>query len=266
MQDLNPVLDQVADLIVGSKRVVVFTGAGVSTESGIPDFRSPGGIWSKYDPDDFTYDKFLHDPTSRKKHWDLLRGPAFAEAQPNPAHKAIAELERIGKLDCVITQNVDDLHQKAGNTPERVFELHGNLKWAVCLACGRRYSSQEVRRWLDSGVEVPDCPACQGLLKPAAIFFGEQLPVATLQAAIEHSRACDLMLVIGSTLVIYPAASMPYYARESGAKLVIINMTSTPIDAEAAVIIHNKAGVVMPRVVERVKAKLGWQGNFACGG
>jgi NAD-dependent deacetylase len=256
-QQVQPLIDAAAELIAHSKKVVVFTGAGMSTESGIPDFRSPGGIWSKYDPEDFTYQKFLVDPGARRKHWELIGGSLFFAAQPNPAHYAIAELERIGKLECVITQNVDDLHQRAGNAHDRVFELHGNLNWAVCLECGQRFSSEEVRRWLESGIEVPDCPACHGVLKPAAVFFGEPLPVGVLQAATECARTCDLMLVIGSTLVVYPAAYMPSYALEAGARLIIINMSPTPLDREANVLIRGKAGEVMPLVVAGVKARLG---------
>ncbi len=249
-------IDAAAELIARSKKVVVFTGAGVSTESGIPDFRSPGGIWSKYDPEDFTYQKFLTDPGARRKHWELIGGSFFSAAQPNPAHYAIAELERMGKLECVITQNVDDLHQRAGNARHRVLELHGNLNWAVCLDCSRRFSSEEVRRWLESGTEVPDCPACRGVLKPAAVFFGEPLPEAVLQAATECARTCDLMLVMGSTLTVYPAAYMPSYALEARARLIIINMSPTPLDREATILISGKAGEVMPLVVAGVKARL----------
>ncbi|MDP2744800.1 MAG: Sir2 family NAD-dependent protein deacetylase, partial [Dehalococcoidia bacterium] len=241
-QQTGHLIDAAAELIARSKRTVAFTGAGVSTESGIPDFRSPGGIWSKFDPEDFTYQKFLADPGARRKHWELIRGSFSATARPNPAHYAIAELGRMGKLECVITQNVDDLHQRAGSQGQKVFELHGNLKWAVCLSCHERYSSDEVARWLESGVEVPDCPACHGVLKPAAVFFGESLPVAVLQAATEHARACDLMLVIGSTLTVYPAAYMPVYALESGARVIIVNLSPTPLDRDAAVLIRGKAG------------------------
>jgi len=166
-------------------------------------------------------------------------------------------MERMGKLECVITQNVDDLHQQAGSSREKVFELHGNLKWAVCLSCHKRYSSDEVTGWLESGEEAPDCPACHGVLKPAAVFFGESLPEAALEAAAGQSRACDLILVIGSTLTVYPAAYMPVYALESGARLVIVNLSATPLDREAAVLIRGKAGEVLPLIVERLKARTG---------
>ncbi len=242
-----------AGLIRGAKRLVVFTGAGISTESGIPDFRSPGGIWERFDPDDFTYDKFVSSPASRRKQWQMLReGLLTSEAQPNAAHIAIAELHRRGKLDCVITQNVDNLHQKAGVPAEKVFELHGNMQWAVCLSCHRRYPFALIKERLDGGEEVPDCEACHGILKPDAVFFGEALPEAVVTAATYHSNHCDLFLVIGSSLVVYPAAYMPVYAVSAGAKLVIINLSATPMDEQATVVIRAKAGEVMSQVVREL--------------
>ena len=255
-QNLDALAGKVADLIINAKRVVVFTGAGVSTESGIPDFRSPGGIWSRFDPDDFTYQKFIRDPEVRKKQWQMLgEGLLTTGAKPNPAHYAIAELDRLGKLDCVITQNVDNLHQKAGVPADKVFELHGNMQWAVCLSCGRRYPFEQIKARLDKGEEIPDCEVCHGLLKPDAVFFGEQLPQKVLEEATHRSSNCDLFIVIGSTLVVYPAAYMPIYATQAGAKLVIINLSSTPMDREAAVLIRAKAGEAMSRMIERVREK-----------
>jgi len=255
-EDLDILADRVADLIIDAKRVVVFTGAGISTESGIPDFRSPGGIWSRFDPDDFTYQKFVGDPEARGRHWRMLReGGLTAEAKPNAAHYAIAELDKLGKLDCVITQNIDNLHQKAGVPDERVFELHGNMQWVVCLRCGRRYPLAQVSARLERGEENPDCEDCHGLLKPAVVFFGESLPEEVLREATLRSSHCDLFIVIGSTLVVYPAAYMPAYAVESGAKLVIINLSATPMDGQAAVLMRTKAGEAMSRVVQRVKEK-----------
>ena len=143
-RDLEVLVEKVADLILGSRKMVVFTGAGISTESGIPDFRSPGGIWDRFDPDDFTYDKFVSNSESRRKQWRMLgEGIMTDKAMPNAAHIAIAELDRLGKLDCVITQNVDNLHQKAGVPDDKVFELHGNMQWVVCLDCGRRWHSEQ---------------------------------------------------------------------------------------------------------------------------
>ncbi|MBA7495156.1 NAD-dependent protein deacetylase [subsurface metagenome] len=256
-ENLDVLADRVADLIINAKRVVIFTGAGVSTESGIPDFRSPGGIWERFDPEDFTYQKFVRDPETRKKQWQMLRGGELAtEPKPNPAHYAIAELDRLGKLDCVITQNVDNLHQRAGVPDDKVFELHGNMQWVVCLSCGRRYPIEQIKTRLDEDEEIPDCEACHGILKPDAVFFGEALPEKVLREATYHSSHCALIIVIGSTLIVYPAAYMPIYAVESGAKLVIINLSSTPMDKQAAVLLRAKAGETMPRIVERVREKM----------
>jgi len=243
-------------LIVSARKLVVFSGAGISTESGIPDFRSPGGIWERFDPDDFTYQKFVSDPEARRKQWQLLgEGHLTTEAQPNLAHYAIAELDEMGRLDCVITQNVDNLHQKAGVPAEKVFELHGNMQRAVCLNCGRLYSFEQIKLRLDGGEEIPDCEACHGMLKPNAVLFGEQLPYEVLTEAGNRSSGCDLFIVVGSTLVVYPAAYMPIYAVQAGARLVIVNLSSTPMDGEADVLINAKAGEAMSRIVNKVREK-----------
>jgi NAD-dependent deacetylase len=255
-QDLNALAEKVADLILKSHKLVIFTGAGISTESGIPDFRSPGGIWDRFDPDDFTIDKFLTNPDSRRKQWRIFReGILSDKALPNAAHIAIAELHRLGKLDCVITQNIDNLHQKAGVPDEKAFELHGNMQWAICLDCGRRYSFDEIKSRLESGEDIPVCQACRGILKPDIVMFGEPLPYEVLQEASRRSRAADLFIVIGSTLIVYPAAYMPIYAVQSGAKLVIINLSATPMDKQASVLINAKAGDSMAAIVNKVKEK-----------
>ena len=255
---LQTATDKLAGLIVESKRLVVFTGAGISTESGIPDFRGPDGLWSKYDPDEFTYQKFIKDREVRKKYWQMVTGVfSLDNAQPNMAHYAIAELEKLGKLDCIVTQNVDDLHQKAGNSRNKVLELHGNVQWTRCLSCGQRYPIAEIRRWLDQGVEVPECQSCKGIIKTEGISFGEPLPQDVLQEAMRRSSACDIFIVIGSTLLVTPAAYMPQYALQSKAKLGIINLGSTPLDRQAHLLIPGKAGEVMPLVITKVKDKLG---------
>ena len=257
-QDLETLTDKVADLIIKSRKLVVFTGAGISTESGIPDFRSPGGIWDRFDPEDFTYQKFVSDLESRRRQWRMLReGVLTGAASPNPAHDAIAELNRLGRLDCVITQNIDNLHQKAGVPDDRVFELHGNMQWAVCLDCGRRYAFSEIKPRLEKGEEIPDCEACQGMLKPDIVMFGEQLPSQVLHEASQRAYGCDLFIVIGSTLVVYPAAYMPIYATSAGARLVIINLSSIPMDHQATVLIRAKAGETMSKIVQKVREKTG---------
>jgi NAD-dependent deacetylase len=247
-------IERLAQLIIQSKKAIVFTGAGISTESGIPDFRSPGGIWSRYDPEDFTIQRFLSSPAARKTIWRMsIEGGLLTEAEPNLAHHAVAELHRLGKLDCVITQNIDSLHQKAGVPEDKVFELHGNVRWVVCLSCRRRFPMPEVLQRIKGGIEVPDCPDCQGILKPDAVFFGEALPQEALREAIRRAQNCDLFIVIGSTLVIYPAAYIPTYATNAGAKLAIVNLTPTPFDHYAAVVIRGKAGETMSKVMEEVR-------------
>jgi len=257
-QNLETLTEKVADLIVNAERVVVFTGAGHSTESGIPDFRSPGGIWDRFDPDDFTYQKFVSSPDSRRKQWQLLWGGRLTkEIEPNPAHYAIADLDRLGKLDCIITQNVDNLLQKAGVPADKILELHGNMQWVICLSCGERYPLAQIKARLDAGEEVPDCEVCHGILKPDIVMFGEALPEAVLNEATFHSGHCDLFIVIGSSLVVYPAAYMPVYAVEAGARLVIINLGPTPMDDEAAVLIRAKAGETMSAIIRKVTEKTG---------
>ncbi len=256
-QELEILADKVAELIINAKRVVVFTGAGVSTESGIPDFRSPGGFWEKHDPDDFTYQKFISNPDSRRKQWQAFRERFLTGgAKPNPAHHAIAELDRLGKLNCVITHNVDGLHREAGVPAGKVFELHGNMQSVVCLNCGQRYPFEQIKARLDKGEEIPDCESCHGMLKPDVVLFGESLPEEVLKEATSRAYDCDLFIVIGSTLIVYPAAYMPMYAADAGAKLVIINLSSTPMDQQASVLIRAKAGEAMAKIIKQVKAKI----------
>jgi len=256
---LEATSEEIARLIFQSQRIVVFTGAGISTESGIPDFRGPDGLWTKVDPSDFTYQKFVADREVRKRIWQLntSMGFAFDGVEPNLAHRAIAELEQLGKLDCVITQNVDGLHQKAGNSEDRVLQLHGTMQWVKCIGCGERHRFEEVKQWIEGGVEVPECLQCGGILKPDAVFFGEAMPVWETEEAARRSGSCDLCIVIGSTLVVYPAGLMPQYAVNAGAKLVIINDGETALDHVADVRIAARAGEVMTRTMEKLKEKLG---------
>lgn len=253
---IEKAVNEIARSIVESRRLVVFTGAGASTESGIPDFRSPGGVWTKFDPEDFTIQKFLSSPSIRKKQWRILiESGLLADAQPNRVHRAVAVLEKMGRLDCIITQNVDNLHQEAGNSPATVFELHGNMNRARCLACGGTYPMADVLKQLDRAGE-PHCELCEGMLKPDVVFFGEALPAAVLQEATRRAASCDLFIVIGSSLVVYPAAYMPAYAKEAGAKLVIINASTTPYDLQAEVLVNARAGDVMEKVIEKLGYKI----------
>ncbi len=242
-----------AELVGESSTIVVFTGAGVSTESGIPDFRSPGGIWSKYQPVEFG--EFLAKREARERYWIRSREtyPSLAEAQPNPAHLAIVELERMGKLDCVITQNIDGLHQKAGNSPEKVIELHGNTHWVECLNCNHWSPRSKWQKVLELGVAVPECPDCGGMLKVHTVSFGQPMPEQQTREAERRSRRCDLFIVVGSSLVVYPAAQIPALAVNSGARLVMVNLTRTHMDDHADAVIREKAGPALTLVLEQAR-------------
>jgi NAD-dependent deacetylase len=251
--------ERVAEWIVTSKRIVVFSGAGLSTESGIPDFRSPGGVWDKYDPEDFYFQNFIASEASREKYWQMATEmwEPIEKAQPNPAHLAIAELERLDKLDCVITQNIDGLHFKAGNSEEKVLQLHGTAIFVSCLSCQKRYDRNEIQERIKKGQKAPRCDSCGGLLKPATISFGQSMPEKETQEAYHRSSICNLFIVIGSSLVVQPAASMPLVAKRNGAKLVIINRDPTPYDDMADLVIHGQAGPTMASILEHVKQGLG---------
>ena len=250
-------IDAISDMMVKSKRLVVFTGAGISTESGIPDFRSPGGIWDKYDPDEFSYQRFLSGEDSREKYWQFstVFWPTIVNARPNAGHQAIAELHHLGKLDCVITQNIDGLHQGAGVPEDKVIELHGTALWVNCLQCGRKYPRQEIQDRVEAGEKVPGCHECGGILKPATVSFGQAMPQRETREAEARSASCDLFLVAGSSLVVYPAAQMPLIAKSSGAKLVIVNLMATPHDGYADAVVNEKIGPTLSQVVEGVKAR-----------
>ncbi|MFC1964308.1 NAD-dependent deacetylase [Chloroflexota bacterium] len=249
----------VADMVVASRRLVVFTGAGHSTESGIADFRSPGGIWSRYNPEELTFPKFLASEAVREKSWQLGTEiwRVIRNAQPNAGHMAIAELYRMGKVDCVITQNIDNLHQKSGIPEEAVIELHGTVRWVNCLECDRRYTREEIQVRIDNGEKVPRCEICGGILKTATISFGQAMPELEIREAERRSAECDMFLVAGSSLVVYPAAQMPLIAKGHGAKLVIVNLSSTPHDYYADIIINEKTGETLPRIAAAVREKLG---------
>lgn len=246
---------QIADWVLSAGRTVVFTGAGLSTESGIPDFRSPGGVWDKFDPSEFTFQNFMGSEAGRRRYWELSRVtyPVIRRAEPNPGHHALVRLWRLGRLDCVITQNIDDLHQRAGLPAESVIELHGNATRARCLTCEQPYDRSEIQEWLDSGGEVPGCaPPCGGVIKPRTIMFGEVMPRGETEEAARRARASDLFIVVGSSLVVYPAAQMPVFAKRAGARLVIVNRTPTPQDDEADLLVADSAGSVLSRVAALV--------------
>ncbi len=245
-------LDKLVNLMRQARRIVVFTGAGISTESGIPDFRGPGGVWTKFDPNDFHIDRFLASPESRQRYW--LRSTqmygVIRQAAPNAAHYAVVELERLRKLGAVVTQNVDGLHQLAGSSPEKVVELHGTHRFVSCLSCGHSHPREVFQGWVTAEGQAPDCERCGGLMKPATISFGQMLKPETIARAAEETQACDLFLVVGSSLVVYPAAGFPLLAVRNGAPLAIVNMEETPHDEHAAVILRGKAGEVFKAALE----------------
>lgn len=238
-----------------SRETVIFTGAGISTESGLADFRSPGGIWDRFDPNELSYPRFVSNPVSRRTYWKFYREnwKVSRDAEPNRAHYAVAKLEQLGKLSAVVTQNIDGLHQKAGNSPEKVFELHGNMWEVRCLSCNDLYSWEEIFKLLEEGKEVYNCKLCGGLLKPATVSFGQSLPEEALREAQRLSGRCDLFICIGSSLVVYPAAYLPEKAKNAGAKLVIINREPTPLDQIADMVFRGEAGDVMSQVVKTVE-------------
>ncbi len=231
-------------------RVVAFTGAGISTESGIPDFRSPGGLWTKNMPIDFR--DFVSSQEMRIEAWrrKFAIEDTFRSARPGRGHRAIARLVRIGKADCVITQNIDNLHQASGVPPDRVIELHGNGSYAHCLDCGERHELDDVRTAFEASGVPPDCRACGGLVKTATISFGQSMPAAAMARAEEAALACDLFLAIGSSLVVYPAAGFPLLAKRNGAQLVILNREETPFDDVADVVIRADIGSVLAPMEE----------------
>ncbi|HEY4342862.1 MAG TPA: Sir2 family NAD-dependent protein deacetylase [Parvibaculum sp.] len=223
-------------------RVVVFTGAGISTESGIPDFRSPGGIWTKMSPIDF--DEFLRSPEMRREAWrrKFEIDKTIVAAEPNKGHMAVAKLVDTGKVTHVITQNIDNLHQNSGVPAARIIELHGNGTYAKCLDCGLRHELDEVRALYDASDGAPACKSCGGIVKSATISFGQSMPEEEMRRAEEATLACDLFLAIGSSLQVYPAAGFPIVAKRNGAKLVILNREPTGLDEIADLVIHDEIG------------------------
>jgi NAD-dependent deacetylase len=239
-------IESVASWLAAAQSAVVLTGAGISTESGIPDFRSPGGVWSKYRT--VYFDEFLASAEGRYEYWrqKCEMHSDFADAIPNVAHQVLARWEADSKTRGVITQNIDGLHQMAGS--ERVLELHGTARQAACLDCHARYDIEPLVESFLSDNRVPDCPACAGRLKHATISFGQALPADVLMEATRWSREADLMLAIGSSLVVTPAADLPRVAKERGARLVIINRDPTPLDSIADLVINSSIGVTMTAI------------------
>ncbi|MCA1960509.1 MAG: sigma factor regulator FecR [Desulfomonile sp.] len=244
---------QAARMLQEARRIVVFTGAGISTESGIPDFRSPRPFPPRYNSDDLTYQKFISHERYRKIYWDYDRAryPAMRDALPNDAHRAVVEIERTGRMTALITQNIDGLHQKAGSNPALVYELHGTVHEVGCLHCHTRWSREAITDRMErEGIEVPYCEHCGGPLKVATIAFGQSLPTDVLEESFRHAQACDLFITIGSSLVVQPANLLPPQAKRSGARLILVNLSGTPYDNIMDVILLGPAGPTMKAIME----------------
>ncbi len=246
---------RIAEKIVTKGKNIIFTGAGISTESGIADYRSKGGIWDKFKP--VYFDDFMTSKDARIEYWreksELYRH--LAGAKPNKGHQAIFELYEAGLVQVVITQNIDGLHQASGLPDERVIELHGNTLRVRCMQCDKIFPIHEIQRRIDAGDVAPECE-CGGYLKPDTISFGQAMPHDLVQKAMKFSQDCDLFLVVGSTLIVQPAAMMPLYASRAGAFLSIINLSKTPVDQICDVLIRGRAGPVLTDIVTRVKRLL----------
>lgn len=241
---------ELRNLIQQASRIVVFTGAGISTESGIPDFRGPNGVWKTQTPIDFS--DFVASAEMRRLSWERkFSGTGTMEnAEPNAGHRAITSLVRAGKITHIITQNVDGLHQKSGTPDNQVIELHGNASYASCLQCGKRFELDYIRKPFQADGTIPDCDSCGGLVKTATISFGQAMPVEEMQKAEEATLACDLFIAIGSSLVVYPAAGFPRVAKENGAKLAILNGEPTDLDPYCDLVLHHQIGPTLSQAVD----------------
>jgi len=245
---------ELARMIAGAKRTVIFTGAGMSTESGIPDFRSPGGVWSRMKP--ITFDEFVNSEEKRREAWTrAFSGVAgWVGASPNAGHMAIAQWVAQKRVSSVITQNVDNLHQDSGVPVERVIELHGNASYATCLDCGLRHELEVLKQSFLGAGEIPSCRDCGGIVKSATISFGQAMPEAMMQRARTETLACDLFVVLGSSLVVYPAAGFPIMAARNGARLAIVNREPTDQDEFTDLVINDEIGPVLSAVAATLEA------------
>ena len=252
MNHLSDAVDQLSTLLSTAESAVVFTGAGMSTESGISDFRSPGGVWSRMSP--IYFQDFVASPDARRESWrrKIETDREMIGAKPNRGHEIIAALANTGRISCVITQNIDGLHQLSGVPAERVIELHGNATYAHCLDCARRYELEPIKTAFEKDGTLPVCSQCGGLVKTATISFGQPMPVAEMQRAEDESRAADLFIAIGSSLVVYPAAALPGLSKTSGARVVIVNREPTELDALADVVINAEIGVTLETMFKRL--------------
>ncbi len=249
-QETMAAAEQLRTELAAANHIVAFTGAGISTESGIPDFRSPGGMWKKFKPIDFS--EFIASADVRAEAWRRKAGTrgTIGSAQPNAGHLALVALAEASKLRSVITQNVDGLHQVSGLNDDQVIELHGNATYATCLACHKRFDIDLLLDQFEQTQEAPECAACGGIVKSATISFGQAMPILPMERAEAASLACDLFIVLGTSLVVYPAAGFPRLAKAHGARLVIVNREPTDQDSLADLVIHQGIGEVLRAAVE----------------
>jgi NAD-dependent deacetylase len=240
--DLRSGVELLGEMIAQASTIVPFTGAGISTESGIPDFRSPGGLWTRNRP--IPFDEFMSSQTARDEAWRrrFAMEPTFAAAKPGRGHRALAQLYRVGKVPAIITQNIDNLHQASGVAPDDVIELHGNTTYARCIGCGRDYDLQWVKQHFDPEGIAPDCTVCDQPVKTATISFGQAMPEDAMVRATDLAKRCDLFIAIGSSLVVWPAAGFPAMAKHCGARLVIINREATDQDDLADLVLRYDIG------------------------
>jgi NAD-dependent deacetylase len=245
----DPAIRDLARLIENARQILAFTGAGISTECGVPDFRSPGSPWLRHPP--MPFQEFMASEANRAEAWrrkfvmdDLYRG-----ARPGRGHRALARLDEIGRMSALVTQNIDGLHQASGIAEDRIIELHGNGSYALCLDCGQRHALGPIRQHLEETGAPPACVACGGIVKSGTISFGQAIPEAALRRARREAERCDLFLAIGSSLVVQPAAILPLLAKQAGATLVIVNRDRTPLDAVADLVIGEDIGDVLDHAV-----------------
>lgn len=244
--------ESLRDMLAECQCIVAFTGAGISTESGIPDFRSPGGIWTRMKPIEFS--DFLASEEARRESWrrKFASEATMRAATPNAGHRALTRLYEQGRLPAVITQNIDGLHQASGIPDDKVIELHGNGSYAACLQCRRRYELDWVREVFSAGERLPVCKSCGGMIKTATISFGQSMPEEAMERAHEATRRADLFIVLGSSLVVYPAAGFPILAKRNGARLVIVNRDPTEQDPLADLVVHAEIGPTLSRAVDEL--------------
>jgi NAD-dependent deacetylase len=239
------------DWLTSARRICVLTGAGVSTESGIPDYRGPHGVWTR-DPEAeklVTLSYYVADPDIRRKAWQMRRDLQVGDVEPNAGHRALVALQRQGRLRALLTQNIDGLHQQAGSAPELVLELHGTIHEVACLSCGDRTTMRSAMDRIDAGDPDPACLICGGILKSATISFGQVLDAEVISAAAEAAADCDVFLAVGTSLTVHPAAGLTDIAADAGARVVIVNAEPTPYDDVAALVVREPIGIALPRLV-----------------